>query len=125
MQGIALVIAAVNVVLRHLGALPDDPEVRELRETALGYINEVVLWTTTLPSVEERDTLMKKVLALHVSVNRREDEGRRDHTHRAELPGYPTAADQNRWVTEAPSTTGIDTPARGSSANLETEYGGV
>jgi hypothetical protein len=72
MQGIALVIAAVNVILRHLGALPDGPEVRELRETALGYINEVVLWRTTLPSAAERDALMKKVLALSVSVNHHE-----------------------------------------------------
>ena len=39
-QGIALVITALNVVLRHLGALLGGREVRELRETALGYINE-------------------------------------------------------------------------------------
>jgi hypothetical protein len=74
MQGIALVIAAVNVILRHLDALPDGPEVRELRATALGYINEVMLWTTTLPSIETRDALMKKVLALHVSVSRHQSQ---------------------------------------------------
>ncbi len=44
-------------------------------ETALGYINEIVMWTTTLPSVEMREALMKKVLALHVAVSRLEERG--------------------------------------------------
>ena len=70
MRGIALVIDAVNVVLRRLGELPDCAEARELQEKALGYINEVVLWKSTMPPVETRDTLMKEVLALHVAVNR-------------------------------------------------------
>jgi len=70
MQGIALVIAAVNVILRHLGALPESAEVHELRERALGYINEVVMWSTTRPSAEQRDALMMKVLDLQVCVNR-------------------------------------------------------
>jgi hypothetical protein len=70
MQGIALVIAAVNVILRHLGALPESAEVHELRERAFSYINEVVMWSTSRPSAEQRDALMMKVLDLHVSVNR-------------------------------------------------------
>jgi len=73
-RGFALVIDAVNVVLRHLGELPDGPEVRVLRDQALGYINEAVLWKDAhpRPSVEARDALMKKVLALHVTVKRLE-----------------------------------------------------
>ena len=70
MRGITLVIEAVNVILRHLAEAPDCPKVRELREKGLGYINEVVLWKSTMPPVEKRDTLMKNVLALHVAVNR-------------------------------------------------------
>jgi len=71
-SGIALVIEAVNVILRHMGELPDGPEVRELRHKALGYINEAVLWKDVRPrpSGEVRDALMKKVLVLHVAVNK-------------------------------------------------------
>ena len=70
MRGLALVIEAVNVILRHVGELPECAERRELRERALGYINEAVLWRDARPrpSVQTREALMKKVLALHVEV---------------------------------------------------------
>jgi hypothetical protein len=70
MRGIALVINAVNIILRHLAEEPDCTAVRELRQTALGYINEVVMWRSTLPPVEEREALMTRVLALHVAVSK-------------------------------------------------------
>lgn len=70
MRGIALVIEVVNIILRHLAAAPDGPEARELRDKALGYINEAVLWMEPRPSVEKREALMKKALALHVEVNK-------------------------------------------------------
>lgn len=69
-RGLALVIDAVNVILRHLAELPDGPEVPELRDRALGYIEEVAMWNTSRPSVETREAMMKKVLALHVVVNK-------------------------------------------------------
>jgi hypothetical protein len=71
-RGIALIIDAVNIILKHLGEKPDGPEVHELRERALGYINEAVLWKDARPrpSVEKREALMKKVLALHVEVKK-------------------------------------------------------
>jgi len=69
-RGITLVIDAVNIVLRHLGEHPDGAEARELRDKALGYIEEVAMWSTAKPSVEKREALMKKVLALHVEVKR-------------------------------------------------------
>jgi hypothetical protein len=71
-RGLALVIEAVNIILRHLGEMPDGAEARELRGKALGYINEAVLWKDLLPrpSVETRDALMKKVLVLHVEVSK-------------------------------------------------------
>jgi len=79
-RGLALVIEAVNVILRHLAEAPDSPEVRELRERGLGYINEAVLWKDARPrpSVEMREALMKKVLGLHVAVNKLGGGGRQD-----------------------------------------------
>ncbi len=72
MRGIALVIEAVNVVLRHLGEIPEGPEASALRDEGLGYINEALLWKEAQPrpSVETRNALMKKVLALHVAVRK-------------------------------------------------------
>jgi hypothetical protein len=60
---------------RHLEAprrLPDSPEVRDLREKGLGYINEAVLWKDAKPrpTVQMREALMKKVLALHVEASK-------------------------------------------------------
>jgi hypothetical protein len=69
-RGIKLIIDAANVILKHLGEMPDDPQARELRDKALGYIDEAVLWRDARPrpSVEKREALMKKVLALHIEV---------------------------------------------------------
>jgi hypothetical protein len=55
-RGIALFIDAVNVILKHLGDLPDGHEVHALRQKGLGYINEAVLWKDARPrpSVEKR-----------------------------------------------------------------------
>jgi hypothetical protein len=74
MKGLSLVIDAVNVILRHLDEGPDGLEARELRSKALDYINEGLLWKDARPrpSVETREALMKKVLALHVAVRRLE-----------------------------------------------------
>jgi hypothetical protein len=71
-RGVALVIDAVNIILRRLDELPEQPAVRELRAKARGYIDEAVLWKSARPrpSVEKRELLMKKVLALHVEVNK-------------------------------------------------------
>jgi hypothetical protein len=59
--------------------MPDSPDARKLRETALGYINEAVLWKDARPRpwVEKRDALMKKALALHVAVKQLEGGGPR------------------------------------------------
>jgi|HubBroStandDraft_4_1064222.scaffolds.fasta_scaffold05481_7 hypothetical protein len=70
MTTIALVIGAVNIVLKHLEKLPGGPEVSALRERALGYIEEVAMWSTERPSVEVREATMKNVLALHVAVKK-------------------------------------------------------
>lgn len=77
MRGIALIIDAVNIILRHLGELPDGPEVRELREKGLGYIGEAVLWKEARMglSIVKREALMKKVLDLHIEMNKLRGKG--------------------------------------------------
>jgi hypothetical protein len=50
--------------------LPEGPEVSALRERALGYIEEVAMWSAERPSVEAREATMKNVLALHVAVKK-------------------------------------------------------
>ena len=72
MRGIAHIIDAVNIILRHLGEKPGGPEACELRDRGLGYINEAVLWRDARPrpTVQARVALMKKVLALHVAVKK-------------------------------------------------------
>lgn len=70
MRGIALVIEAANVVLRHLSDLPDGDEARALREKTLDCIQEAAAWQSGKPSVQVREAMMKRVLALHVEVKR-------------------------------------------------------
>lgn len=72
MRGIALIIDAANVILKHLGEMPDSPEVRDLRDKGLGHINEAVCWKDAKPrpTIQMREALMKKVLALHVEASK-------------------------------------------------------
>jgi hypothetical protein len=67
-----LVIDAVSVILKQLDGAPDGPEVRALRARALDCVNEAVALRDTRPRLpaEQRDALMKKLLALHVEVRR-------------------------------------------------------
>jgi hypothetical protein len=65
-----LVVDAVNVVLRELATMPDSRDARKLRETAGAYIDEAYHWSERAPSAEEREALMKKVLALHMKMSR-------------------------------------------------------
>jgi hypothetical protein len=76
-KGIALVIDAANVILKHLGQIPDGAEARALRARALDCIQEVAAWRSAKPSVETREAMMKRVLALHVEVKRLSERGDR------------------------------------------------
>jgi hypothetical protein len=69
-RGIALVIEAANVILRHLGEIPDGVEVRALREQTLDCIQEAAAWKSARPTAQIREAMMKRVLALHVEVKR-------------------------------------------------------
>jgi hypothetical protein len=65
---LALVKDAIEIVVRRLSALPASPEVEELRTRAQDYLREADGWSTSPPTVEERERLMKRVLKLHVEV---------------------------------------------------------
>jgi len=73
-----LVQDSIEVVMRRLSSLPDGPEVEALGLKAAYYIQQARGWERKLPTVEQRETLMKRVLALHVEVakiERREQGG--------------------------------------------------
>lgn len=70
MRGIALVIEAANVILRHLGEIPDGVEARALREKTLDCIQEAAALKGAKPTAQTREAMMKRVLALHVEVKR-------------------------------------------------------
>jgi hypothetical protein len=61
---------AVDVVLRRLSILP--PSQEQLRAKAEEFRREADTWQPSMPPVEERERVMKQVLALHVAVARLE-----------------------------------------------------
>jgi len=65
---LALARDAIEIVLRRLAVLPASPEVEELRARAESYSREADGWSTSPPTVEERERLMKRVLGLHTAV---------------------------------------------------------
>ncbi len=69
---LALARAAIEIVLRRLAAMAPSPEVDELRLRAEDYLQQAQGWAHTKPTVEDRESLMKRVLALHVDVARLE-----------------------------------------------------
>jgi hypothetical protein len=50
--------------------LPDSKEVGDLKEQCLAIEDTVKQWARQEPSPEEREALMRKVLALHVAITR-------------------------------------------------------
>ncbi len=89
MNATALVIGAVNLVLKHLGDLPEGPEVTALRERALGYIEEAAMWSAEQPSAQVREATMKNVLALHIAVTKLRMESPRVEDEVRLRPGTP------------------------------------
>jgi len=72
---LALVRDAIEIVRRRLSAMAPSSEVEELQRRAADYLREAEGWQTAEPSVEHRENLAKRVLALHVSVVRLERQG--------------------------------------------------
>ncbi len=70
----ALVIDAVNVILRQLDGAPHSSELEALalRQRGLACIEQTKDWKDQPPSAEQHDAVMKAVLALHLTVRKRE-----------------------------------------------------
>jgi len=69
---LALVRDAIEVVLRRLSTLPPSPEVEELRLRAEDCLQQANGWAHQAPTVEQREAVMKRALALHSAVARLE-----------------------------------------------------
>ncbi|MGO9836830.1 MAG: hypothetical protein ACLP1X_21765 [Polyangiaceae bacterium] len=61
---------AVEVVLRRLEYLPHSDARDQLRSRIQDCAQEAEMWSASWPTPREMDTLMKRVLALHVEVTK-------------------------------------------------------
>jgi hypothetical protein len=66
----AVVVDAVNVILRGLARMPDAPEVHELRAKALACMRKASEPKAHAPTIDNDEALMKKVLDLHLEARR-------------------------------------------------------
>jgi hypothetical protein len=63
---------AIDVVLRHLEALPPSDRREQLRAGIRECLQESQQWDVLSPTDRERDGLMKRLLAVHVAVTKLE-----------------------------------------------------
>jgi hypothetical protein len=61
---------AIDVVLRHLEALPLSDMTEQLRMRVQDCAHDAEMWSAAWPTPREMDVLMKRVLALHVEVTK-------------------------------------------------------
>ena len=61
---------ALHYVEERLAKLPDSPEARDLRDRAAEYVALVEAWPGTKPGKEEREAMMRRVLALHIAAGK-------------------------------------------------------
>jgi hypothetical protein len=61
---------AIHQALATFAALPDSPNAHELREQYLAIEVTAREWARVPPSPEDRDLLIRKVLALHVAITK-------------------------------------------------------
>lgn len=61
---------AIQQALATFARLPDSPEARALREQCLAVEATAKEWARVPPSVEDREAMMRKVLALHVAITK-------------------------------------------------------
>jgi hypothetical protein len=67
---VVVALEAISLTLKRLALAPDGPEAHELRETALACAREAEGWRERPPNAEQREALIKRVLAVHVAVDR-------------------------------------------------------
>jgi hypothetical protein len=75
---------AIRQALATVSKLPESEEARELRDQCLAHEHIAEQWAREPPTPEEREALMKKVLALHVKVTK---------VHRSSFPPPPDRGD--------------------------------
>jgi predicted lysophospholipase L1 biosynthesis ABC-type transport system permease subunit len=63
-----IVLAAIQTAVEPLAPLAETPEVRVLRMMAADFEAEVRAWTPDSPDDDDREIMMKRVLALNVAV---------------------------------------------------------
>jgi hypothetical protein len=68
----SLVRDSLAVVLRRLSTLPLTPETEQLGLEVSDCLQQAKGWELSPPSVEHREALMKRVLAIHTAVARLE-----------------------------------------------------
>jgi len=61
---------AIDVVLRHLEALPPTDLTEQLRTRVQDCAQDAEMWSASWPTARDMDVLMKRVLALHVQVTK-------------------------------------------------------
>lgn len=66
----SIVLDAISIAVQQLAKVPDSLEVQALRAKALAYESEVKQWTDAPPTTEQREAMMKRVLALNASVTK-------------------------------------------------------
>jgi hypothetical protein len=69
-RGLAIVLEAIDLTLKRLALVAQCPEARALLEATLACAREAEGWRALPASVEQREALMKRVLALHVAASR-------------------------------------------------------
>ena len=77
---VSLIRDAIRIALAAIAALPESTEKQALHARALAHQLELERWDQVPPADEEREKLMKAVLALHVAVTK---------TRRRPAPGQP------------------------------------
>lgn len=64
------VLDAIHQALATFASLPDSPQARELREECLAVEATAREWALAPPSAEDREEMMRKVLALHIAITK-------------------------------------------------------
>jgi hypothetical protein len=82
-----IVREAIDVVLRRLEGVAPSDKTERLRAWAHECLQETDRWSASPPTTRERDTLMKRVLALHVEVTKLERDPERAPVADSAAPG--------------------------------------
>jgi hypothetical protein len=67
-QRLTIVLDAIDVVLHRLSVLEPSHEVEDLRLKAGDCLQQLDGWQYSEPTTEQREALLKKVLALHTTL---------------------------------------------------------